>query len=49
MPTKTHTSNTNHSLCSKYSRQHKPKEPQNKMPIDKACKCGKLRIIKAKA
>ena len=49
MPTNSHTSSTSYSNCRMYSRQHEPKEPHNNMPLRKACKCGKLHIVKAKA
>ena len=49
MPTNTHTSHTARQNCKVYSRQHEPKEPHNNMPLRKACKCGKLRVVRAKA
>ena len=49
MPTNSHTSYTSYNNCRMYSRQHQAKEPHNNMPINKAFRCGKLRVVKAKA
>ena len=49
MLTNSRTSLTARQNSNMYSKQHKPKEPHNKMPLDKAFKCGRLHIVKTKA